>query len=192
MTQAPATPAYQHVVVGMSILLGLTVTSLLKGAAQIYRNRSRVRPYWLHSAWVAFLLVFALFVWWTYWNYRSVTDWDFFRFVLYLSPTITYFFLVTLVLPEPSDAVSNLREYYYSQRAGFFGAFAAYGALAGATSVVVRGLSPLDPTHLFRLAMILLAVVAMRSTNERVHAGVLMIYASFTIVFVALFQLRLG
>ena len=185
-------PAYQHVVVGMSILLGLTVTHLLKGAAQVYRGRNRVRPYWLHSAWVAFLVVFALFLWWTYWNYRSVTEWDFFRFVLYLSPTISFFFLVALLFPEPSDAVADLRDYYYSQRRGFFGAFAVYGILAGTTAVVVRGLSLFDPSHLFRLAMSLLALLAMRSTSERVHTAVFLAYAIFTIVFVALFQLRLG
>lgn len=190
MIQTP--PAYQHVVVGMSILLGLTVTHLLKGAAQIYRGRARIRPYWLHSAWVAFLLVFALFLWWTYWNYRSVTEWDFFRFVLYLSPTISYYFLVALVFPEPTDAVSDLREYYYSQRKGFFGAFAAYGVLAGATAVVVRDLPLWDLSHLFRLALVLLALLAMRSTSEKTHAGVLLSYASFTIVFVVLFQLRLS
>lgn len=42
--------AYQHVVVVMSILLGLAVTQLLRGIAQLHRTRKRVRTYWLHSA----------------------------------------------------------------------------------------------------------------------------------------------
>ena len=30
-------------------------------------------------------------VWWTYWNYRSIEDWTFFRFAAYLSPTVAFF-----------------------------------------------------------------------------------------------------
>lgn len=51
---------YQHVVVVMSIVLGLSVTQLLKGLAQLYRTHNRIRPYWLHTAWVIFLIVFSL------------------------------------------------------------------------------------------------------------------------------------
>ena len=42
--------AYEPVVV-MSIVLGLAVTQLLKGAAQLYRSRNRMRTWWLHWAW---------------------------------------------------------------------------------------------------------------------------------------------
>ena len=195
MERAPAViqlPAYQHVVVVMSILLGLAVTHLLKGIAQVYRGRSRAKPYWLHSAWVAFLVIFSLLLWWTYWNYRTVTEWDFFRFVLYLSPTAVFYFLVAIAFPDPTDPVSNLRDYYYAQRRAFFGAFVVYGFLAGLAAVVVRGLSPLDPSHLFRLGMMLLGLAAMRSANERLHGVVFGLYASLMIVFVLLFQLRLA
>ena len=52
--------AYEHVLVVMSIVLGLAVTQLLKGAAQLYRARGRVRTYWLHWAWTTLLVVFSL------------------------------------------------------------------------------------------------------------------------------------
>src|SRR5256714_10903777 len=82
--------SYQHVVVVMSIVLGLSLTQLLKGLAQIYRMRTRVRPYWLHTAWVVFLIFFSLLLWWLFWNYRTIEQWNFVRFVLYLSPMILF------------------------------------------------------------------------------------------------------
>ena len=97
--------AYEHVLVVMSIVLGLAVTQLLKGAAQLYRARARVRTYWLHWAWTALLVVFSLLLWWTYWNYRSITEWDFLRFVLYLSPVVTFYFLAAIAFPEPTEGV---------------------------------------------------------------------------------------
>ncbi len=183
---------YQHVVVVMSIVLGLALTQLLKGIAQLYRARSRVRPYWLHSAWVGLLFVFGLVVWWTYWNYREVGEWTFFLFVLYLSPMIVFYFLTAIVIPDPSDTVTNLRDYYFASRVGFFGTFALYGVLASLTAVLVRGLALLDIANFFRLAMVLLLLLAMRSASERVHSVVLVLGAILMLVFVFRIQFGLG
>lgn len=183
---------YQHVVVVMSIVLGLALTQLLKGIAQLYRARSRVRPYWLHSAWVGLLVVFGLLLWWTYWNYRDVREWTFFLFVLYLSPMIAFYFLTAIVIPDPSDTVTNLRDYYFASRVGFFGIFALYGVLASLTAMLVRGLALLDIANFFRLAMVLLLLIAMRSASERVHGVVFVLGAILMIVFVFRVQFSLG
>jgi len=176
----------------MSIVLGLSVTQLLKGLAQLYRTRNRVRPYWLHTAWVVFLIVFSLLLWWLFWNYRSIEEWSFFRFILYLSPMIVFYFLTSIVIPDPSDPVTNYKEYYFSSRVGFFGTFALQLVLAHAAGVVVRGLPLLDPSDPFRLAAVALLLTAMRSTSERVHAVVLTLCAIVIVAFVTLFHLRLG
>jgi hypothetical protein len=183
---------YQHVVVVMSIVLGLAVTQLLKGVAQLYRMRNRVRPYWLHGAWVGLLVVFSLLLWWTFWNYRDIQDWTFFRFVLYLSPVIIFYFLTSIAIPDPSEAVADLKEYYFSNRGGFFGTFAIQAVFAGLTAVVVRGLPLLDASNLFRLAMVILMIVGIRSASERVHAVLVTLGAMLMLAFIVLFQLRLA
>ncbi|MGH7521967.1 MAG: hypothetical protein ACREMI_11875 [Gemmatimonadales bacterium] len=184
--------AYQHVVVVMSIVLGLAVTQLLRGIAQLYRTRKRVRTYWLHWAWIVLLVVFSLLLWWTFWNYRSIQDWDFFRFVAYLSPTIVFYFLTAVAIPDPSDAVSDLKEYYFANRVGFFGTFALYGVVAGFTAIFVRGLPLVDRSNILRLVMVLLMLLALRSTSERVHTAVLILSAILMFGFILFFQPRLG
>ena len=183
---------YQHVAVVMSIVLGLAVTQLLKGVAQLYRARNRARPYWLHSAWIAVLLVFSLLVWWTYWNYRGIEEWTFLRFVVYLSPMISFYYLTAIVIPDSSEPVTSLRDYYFASRAGFFGALALYGLLAGLSAVVVRGLPLTDPSNLFRVAVIAFSLVAMRSANERVHAAIVALCATLMLLFIFFFQPQLG
>ena len=183
---------YQHVVVVMSIVLGLSVTQLLKGLAQLYRTRNRVRPYWLHTAWVVLLIFFSLLLWWLFWNYRSVEEWNFFRFIVYLSPMIVFYYLTSIVIPDPSDPVTSYREHYFSSRVGFFGTFAVQIVLAHTAGVVVRGLPLLDPSNLFRVATLVLLLIAMRSASERVHAVVLVVCAILIVAFVSLFQIRLA
>jgi hypothetical protein len=185
-------PAYQHVVVVVSIVLGLAVTQLLKGVAQLYRTRHRVRTYWIHSGWIALLLLFGLLLWWTYWNYRGVPEWDFFRFVLYLCPMIAFYYLTAIVIPDPAEPVTDLKEYYFSNRVGFFGIFALYGVLAAVTAALVRDLPVLDPTNIFRLALVLLMLVLARSTSERVHGAVLILCAGLMLTFILLHQFHLG
>jgi hypothetical protein len=186
------TGAYEHVVVVMSIVLGLAVTQLLKGAAQLYRTRNQVRTFWLHWAWTILLVIFSLFLWWTYWNYRTITEWSFPRFVLYLSPVVTFYFLTAIAFPDPADKVADLREYYFANRAGFFGAFAIYMALAGLTAMLVRDLPVLDPSNLLRVATVLFMIVGMRSTSVRVHTAVFVIAVTFLVAFILLFQFRLS
>jgi hypothetical protein len=190
--QSAVAGAYEHVVVVMSIVLGLAVTQLLKGAAQLYRARARVRTYWLHWAWTGLLTVFSLLLWWTYWDYRSITEWDFLRFILYLSPTVTFYFLSAIAFPDPADEVVDLREYFYANRRGFFGAFATYAVLAGFTAMLVRGVPVRDPSNLFRLATLAVMVTAMRASSPRIHAVLFVLAAALFVVFVTFFQFRLA
>jgi len=183
---------YQHVVVVMSIVLGLSVTQLLKGLAQLYRTRKRVRPYWLHTAWIVLLVFFSLVLWWLHWNYRTIEDWNFFRFVLYLSPMIVFYFLTSIVIPDASDPVTDYRAYYYSSRLVFFGTFALQLVLAHGAGVIVRRLPLLDPSDPFRLVMVVLLLIAMRSASERVHAVVLTLFAIAIVAFITLFHVGLG
>jgi hypothetical protein len=176
----------------MSIVVGLSVTQLLKGLAQLYRTRNRVPTYWLHTAWVILLILFSLVLWWLFWNYRSIEEWSFFRFIVYLSPMIVFYFLTSIAIPDPSDPVANYKEYFFSSRVGFFGTFALQIVLAHTAGVVVRGLPLLDPSNLFRLATVVLLLIAMRSTSERVHAVVLTLCAIVMVAFITLFHVRLA
>jgi hypothetical protein len=64
--------------------------------------------------------------------------------------------------------------------------------LVHAAGVVVRGLPLLDPADPFRLAVVVLLLIAMRSASERVHAVVFTLCAIVIVAFIALFHLRLG
>lgn len=85
-----------------------------------------------------------------------------------------------------------MKAYYFANRAGFFGTFALFGALAGLTASVVRGLPVLDPSNLFRMALVVLSLIVMRSASERAHAAVWMLTAGLLLVFIVLFQFHLA
>lgn len=184
--------AYQHVLVVMSIVLGLTVTQLLKGAAHLYRARARVQTYWLHWGWAVLILVFSLVLWWTYWHYRTITQWTFPKFLLYLSPIVVFYFLASIVFPDPAEGVTDMKAYYFANRGGMFGAFAVYAVVAGVTATLVRGLPVTDGSNAFRLGTVALMLVAMRSASPRIHAVLFVLAVLLLLAFITLFQFRLG
>ena len=188
----PQADTYQHVVVVMSMVLGMAITQLLRGMAQLHRARARVRTYWLHWGWVTLLVVFSLLLWWTFWNYRGITEWNFLRFALYLSPIIVLYYVAAVAFPDPSDNVTALREYYYANRKAFFGAFALCGVLASAVAAGIRGLPLSDSSYLFRLGLVVFMLALVRSSNARVHAAVFVLCASLMVVFTILYHFRLS
>lgn len=183
---------YEHVVVVMSMVLGLAVTQLLRGVAQLHRRRDRIRTYWLHWAWVALLVLFSLLLWWTFWNYRGITEWNFLRFVVYLSPMIAFYYLTAITFPDPPESVASIKEYYYANRVAFFGTFAVCGFLAGVAAAVVRKLPLTDSSNLFRVGLVLLMLIPARSANHRIHVAVFILCAALMIVFILLYHFRLG
>lgn len=191
-SSTPQVATYQHVVVVMSMVLGLGITQLLKGMAQLHRARSRVRTYWLHWGWVTLLVFVSLLLWWTFWNYRGIAEWNFLRFVVYLSPIIVMYYVTARAFPDPVDSVSSIKEYYFANRVGFFGSFALCGVLAGVAAAVVRGLPLSDSSYVFRLLLVLFMLILMRSTNERVHATVFVVSASLLVLFMLFYHFRLG
>lgn len=183
---------YSHVVVVMSILLGMSITQLARGVAQTYRTRKRVKPYWLHSAWMALLVLLSFVLWWTYWGYRGIADWDFFRFVLYLAPTTVFYFVASIAFPDPTDPVTDLREYFFANRVGFFGTLALYGVMAGITAVVVRGLPAFDSSNGVRAGMVALLLIGARTDSERIHTILVVLTAVLLLLYIGLFHFRLS
>jgi hypothetical protein len=185
--------AYEYVVVWVSIVLGLAVTQLLSGVGELYRTHKRVRTYWLHTAYAITVLVFTLLLAWMYWNYRAVPEWSFFGFLLYLSPAIALYFLAVITTPAAgSEAAGDLRAYYYANRTGFFGAFAAALFLASSNAYLLRGVPLLDPSMGLRLVALLLLLAAMRSSSERAHTVIFALVTAVLIVFSAGYALRLS
>jgi hypothetical protein len=79
-----------------------------------------------------------------------------------------------------------------SNRVGFFGTFAAYAILAGLTAIMVRGLPVTDVSNVYRIGMVLLMIVGMRSTSARVHTALFVIAAATMFAFIFMFQFRLA
>ena len=115
---------YEYVAVLTSIIIGLSITQLLYGLAQIVQHPDREPIYWIHLVWVAYM--FFTVVWWWWWQV-ALSSVDVWSLGLYLYVTIyavILYFICALLFPSDMGDYAGYRDYFLSRRRWFFGLLA--------------------------------------------------------------------
>ena len=129
---------FEFLMVLVSIIIGLGITEVLKGIAQMVRCRQSVTPYWVHSVLVVFVMIALLQQWWEIWDLQRVSDWTFTGLLLMLSGPVGLFLIAHLLFPQPvRDA--DIREYYYGEMRPVWWLGAATVVLATLFRPIVTG-----------------------------------------------------
>ncbi|HKP35694.1 MAG TPA: hypothetical protein VJT71_02460 [Pyrinomonadaceae bacterium] len=185
--------AFGYVSVIISVVIGLGLSHLLTGAAELVKARRRVSFYWVHLVWIALTFVGHIFLWWTMWNLRLIRNWNFFSFLLLLMAPVLLFVSAAFLTPKiERDESIDLRNYFYENHSAFFTVNAAFTGLMGAENWLLTGrLSPAPVTIVFAVWFVLLCVSAFVK-NALYHAMLAILFAALFLLFVIFFGLRLG
>src|SRR5271168_3037120 len=68
---------FLHVRVLFGMIVGLSVTHLLRGIANIVQHPKLYKIYWVHLLWVFFLFLYLIHFWWWEFNLGKLPDWTF-------------------------------------------------------------------------------------------------------------------
>jgi hypothetical protein len=182
---------FDYISVVLSVVIGLGLSHLLTGAVNLIQERERVRFYWVHSVWVVLTFVGIVFLWWSIWRLRMLQNWNFVAFLLLLLEPVLMFVAAAFLVPRPSDKRIDLREHYYKSRRGIFGAFATLTALL----ILQNGLNNERlwiTADWYLLVLLALSVAGAVTAREKFHSVVVLCFAAWLIVFVAVFGFRLA
>ncbi len=113
-------PVFLHIRVVMGIILGLSITTLLRGLASIIEHPQRRGCSLLHVCWVAWALVSLVTFWW--WEFRlgEVHHWTFGIYLFVISYCAVWYFLCTLLFPDDVREYGSLGNYLLQRRRWFF------------------------------------------------------------------------
>src|SRR5689334_16954075 len=92
--------AFSYVSVIISVVIGLGLSHLLTGVAELVKARRTVKFYWVHLLWVALTFIGHIFLWWTMWNLRLIRDWNFFSFLLLLLAPVLLYLAAAFLIPK--------------------------------------------------------------------------------------------
>jgi len=163
---------FNYVMVLASVIIGLGVTHLLTGVADIVQHPLRAKIYWIHLLWVAATFLRAIFWWWFEFGYSGAT-WTFGLYLLVLGYALLIYLWCALLFPRNLDGYDGYKDYFYSRRKWFFGVGLA-ADLADIADTLAKGVAhflSLGPLYLVGQAVLItLFIIALRSRNERFHA----------------------
>lgn len=118
---SPMNP-FDYLNVLISIILGLAIAKVLTGLATVITARERVDFYWPPIVWAIWIFFITAQHWWAQWGLQFTKRWTFLDFALLLLVPVCLFLLSALVLPErEEDGKLDLGEWFYRNRAWFFG-----------------------------------------------------------------------
>ena len=133
--------AFEYVTVFISIILGLGVTQILTGIADLIHQNERVKLYWPHMIWVLLVLILHVQEWWVTFELRSYGPWRLPVFLFVILYPVVLFVLARLLFPFGfSEGEIDLKKFYYENCRKIFLFGAILGLLTILDSFIVREL----------------------------------------------------
>jgi hypothetical protein len=177
----------EYLSVLVSIIVGLGISQVLSGIANLLVDRGRVRFYW---AWaLAVLMVFLANVqfWWSTFSVGDAVAGNFFSFVFFLLTPICLYLAAVVVLPDfEGEGEIDLRAHFLGNSRWYYGFLAAVPLVNVVRSVAISGDPLLQPERPFEAIffVLMLSGVLVRSRRYQELLGVagMLLFCTFIVL----------
>jgi len=88
---------FEYVTVLISIILGMGITQIVSGLADIIRKWNQVKLYWPHLMWIVFVFFLHIQKWWVLYDIRFITVWMLSTFLFTILYPINLFILARIL-----------------------------------------------------------------------------------------------
>jgi hypothetical protein len=177
---------FNYVMVLASVIIGLGIAHLLMGVAAILQHPGREKVYWVHLLWVAAVFLRAIFWWWFEFQLSKTAQWTFALYIFVLGYAVLIYLWCALLFPRDLAGYDGFKDYFYSRRGWFFG-FLLAGQAIDIADTLLKGWAhfrSLGASYMIWLGMIsVLAVIAMRTRNERFHGAFAILSVAYLVAF---------
>jgi hypothetical protein len=160
---------FEFLMILISVVIGLGLTEILSGVANLLRARESVRFHWLHGLF-QFGVFFALLQqWWESWDWVGLEEITFLAVLTIVASPVLLFLIAHLLYPSPSEN-ADLKSYYLQQSPLLWG-FVIAGTLVGnVLRPWVWGYPVLEPSNLAGVPTVAICVGLALSKDLRVHS----------------------
>lgn len=160
---------FEFLMVLVSVVIGLGLTEILSGAANLLRARASVRFHWFHVLFQLGVFFALLQQWWEFWDMEGMGEISYFAVLAILGPPVFLFLIANLLYPSSSEG-SDLEEYYYQQAPLLWGLVIAGTVVGTFLQPLIFGEPVFHPANLSGIPMIVICVILAISKKRRVHA----------------------
>ena len=90
---------FNYLAIVLSIVVGMGLTSALDALANLIKFRANIKFYWVAILWELGVLLMLLQHWFGIWDFQSMEDWTYPKFLLILIPPISLYITSHLAFP---------------------------------------------------------------------------------------------
>lgn len=174
---------FEYVTVLISIILGLGITQIVTGVADLVHQQERVKIYWPHLLWVVIIFVLHIQEWWATFELRQFDSWRLPTFLLVVLYPINLFILARLLFPLGiSTEEIDLKEFYYQNFKKIFGWAIILPLLSLINNVFLIGHAFREEVIQLLVPFILLAMIRQKTQRETLHKILAVLFLSLLIV----------
>ncbi len=178
---------FAHLRILIGIILGLSITHLLKGGAKFIQHPGRTRPYWVHLLWTVYIFLLLVHFWWWEFRLNSIAHWNFTAYFFIVLFIVNFFIICALLYPEDMSDYRDYEEYFYSRKHWFFG-FMALVFLLDIGDTLIKGMDyarHLSIEYPIRNTVhILLCLAAMRVNNRTFHGTLVVLFIVYELSYI--------
>jgi len=183
----------EYLSVLVSIIIGLGISQVLSGVANLLVDRARVRFYWVWGVAVAMVFLASVQFWWSTFSVGGAVATNFFSFIFFLLSPIVLYLAAVVVLPDfEGEGEIDLRAHFLANRRWYFGFLAALPLLNATRSVAISGDPLIGPERPFELAFFALLVSGIAVPREGYQKVLAVALAALFAAFIVVAGLRPG
>ncbi len=162
---------FEYVVILTSLILGLGITQILTGAADIFSNLKHVNIGYAHS--LLIIVVFTLHIqeWWeSYHTAHLIKEWSMGMVLFVLLYPVSLFTLARMIFPTGlREAETDLDAYYFDQWPWFFCIFLLVPVISFFQNILIGGYAIETQITQFALTAAILIFLIFRISNRWAH-----------------------
>lgn len=174
---------FEYVTVLISIILGLGITQILTGIADLIHKSERVTVYWPHLIWILFVLLLHIQEWWILYELKGYQPWRLPTFLFVIAYPINLFVLARMLFPFAlKGKVIDLKLFYLKGCRKFFLIFTSSAILSITYNIFILEFSPGSQVLQILLAITFLFIAIKHLAQDWIHKGLAVIVLSIFII----------
>jgi hypothetical protein len=164
---------FEYVIVLFSIIIGLGITRVLTGIAQLIRQEQHVKVFWPYLIWIGLVFIMHIHEWWITYQLKSTVAWKLPAFLFILLYPILLFILANLLFPNSWEKNNrDMRQFYFIIYQKFFGCAILLVILAVLQNVFLSGLPLSEQVVHFIVLVTLMGMVISKPRSILAHTAV--------------------
>jgi hypothetical protein len=160
---------FEYVIVLVSIILGLGITTILTGIAELIKHRGSVSIYPPYFIWITLVFVMHIHEWWESYWLKSIVEWKLPMFLFVILYPIGLYILAHLLFPSEIRNGLSTKDFYLKIYPRIFISVMVLISLSILHNLFIGGYMLQDQILHFTLLAIMTYLVVTKVRHTLVH-----------------------